>query len=325
MRSRSQRQFTRLADLGCFVTVGLALGLILLLALRAVLPESNASTPMTPSPDAAAAGIAASPTTAPETRPPEVSPTPELPSPTPAGPPATPAVAAATGTRPAPTPTTTAAAPMPTATAPAAAPTPPAGIPPTAASLPLRPGQVLLSDDFDNSASGFPILSTSAVDQWYAGGNYMVTTKQPDVLAWALRDDARCGEECQVEVEAAQDSEGARTQVGLVIRASDSASGVVFVISPSEGTFFFYRMVNGRITPIQPWVVNTAIEKGQATNRLRVVVKGPYYTLLVNDRQVGYFYVPDVGPRLGRVGMLAGGASPATFRFDNLAIKVPMP
>jgi hypothetical protein len=94
-----------------------------------------------------------------------------------------------------------------------------------------------------------------------------------------------------------------------------------FVVDPNDGTFMLERDAGTARTPLLAWTRTSALQRGEATNRLSVRAEGTEIILLLNDTEVARA-VDDAyaaGTITFGVGSYSGGR--VEGRFDNLLVE----
>jgi hypothetical protein len=110
-------------------------------------------------------------------------------------------------------------------------------------------------------------------------------------------------------------------EYGVILRGADRENRYRFTIS-GDRNYRFGVEENGSYTPLIKWTYSDAINGGNATNHLRVMVAGDSFTFYVNGRFLAT--IRDKTFQGGDIGLIAG-----TFKdkgnvhvsFDNLMVR----
>lgn len=108
---------------------------------------------------------------------------------------------------------------------------------------------------------------------------------------------------------------------GLVFRREDGDNYYVFMVDPTTGKYRLRKQVNDRWSNVVRWTESRSINRGTATNEMRVVARGDSLTLFINGRQVNS--TRDFAFKSGNIALYAGnGSDPAGAEvfFDNLEV-----
>lgn len=179
-------------------------------------------------------------------------------------------------------------------------------------------GEVLLVDDF---SQGFDWEARAAdgVEIGAANGAYRIrsnTTQYVRGFNGHMHDDV------VIEVDALHLTANNNNAFGIMCRATRgdySSAGYYFLIG-SDGTYSIRLGRGGDVVALVSWQRSSAIHRGAASNRLRVICVGDYLALYVNDQFVAD--VRDRTYRSGVAGFVAATAANTTLEvaFDNLTM-----
>jgi hypothetical protein len=257
--------------------------------------------PVSPAPTVAAAGGAAPATPVPQ---------PTSAPPTAAPPTTAPPTAAPTTPPPTSTPTSTATA-SPT-TAPTETPIPPSPTP----ALIAETGEVLLSDTFVNSGSGWPTINSEAWSVGYTSGAYRISTSPNLGNIWVYRTLPGAGD-LLIGVDVTVSGGAA----GMLVRFTDGGTYLAFVIDPAAGAVRLEERIGGRVRNLLD-LRSSAVQSGATTsNRLVAVQRGDTLELRVNGQPIDTLTL-NTPPRSDRYGFVAvAGATAVEARFTNLTIR----
>ncbi len=197
---------------------------------------------------------------------------------------------------------------------------------PTPTVPPLPP---VISDPFDNPASGFPPAPAERPDAGYQNGVYILAAEpdRDDGLAIAELGGCPINGNCtfgdfQVEVDVWAVGPITGGTYGLVFhRQFANAYTQYFVlINPEAGTVRLARWVDTQRTDVVPETPHAAIARGEAKNHLVVSAKGTTIVIQINGAEVAR--VNDPGPTIGIIGLRAdAGTGLLLAHFDNFVIR----
>jgi hypothetical protein len=204
-----------------------------------------------------------------------------------------------------------------------------ATVPPTATPVQVSPmptlpsWPVVLTDDFDDSESGFSQDSNETRRFFYQAGQYGIEVTRESWIAFTTQGDFS---DLVMEIDVISQEEAG--EAGVVFRREGDYQAYFFVITP-EGQYSLQKSVaegEGRWDKILDWTGSPHIIKGLATNRLRVVCVGSTISLYVNEQYLDT--AQDETYTEGKIGMAVGtfeGETHALFYFDNLRVYAPGP
>ena len=193
------------------------------------------------------------------------------------------------------------------------------------------PEGLLFFDDFSDPGSGWYTNGDPASPGLYSGGEYVLQEKQPNYAVWAMP--GRLFDDIRIEVLATKTSGDNNNTFGLMCRItnpSGSADFYMFIIS-SDGFYGIAKRVNsGDLILIDPpdstpdlegkLLFSSAINQGEATNKITAICSGPRLALFVNDQKM--VEVTDDDISRGQPGIFAGAQEVAgtTILFDDFAV-----
>lgn len=197
----------------------------------------------------------------------------------------------------------------------AGAPTTAPSTPPPTSTRPVCAATTLFVDRFNDSSSGWP-TRPNVMGYNLSLGEYFMAFPEPVEPPCAVN--AKAGpftDFCYSVL--AQPVEGPDTGLyGIVFRYQDDNNFYAFVIS-GKGYFGVYKRANGEYVPLVDFQPSPAIQTGQGSNILQVVVKGENMWFLVNDQEL--VNLTDSTFRTGRIGFYA---TPGLHvRFDNAEVR----
>jgi hypothetical protein len=204
----------------------------------------------------------------------------------------------------------------------------PLGIPTSGAfisplSTPAPRSVVLYSDDFSDPESGWYEGSFGDREYRYEKGEYVMLVKKNDLAAWVVGPQERFTDfTLEADVRLVEGPEIA--EMGLVFRLREEGNFYFFRVN-GYGQYIVSKNVNGEWQEIAGMglVTSPHIKTGGATNRLKVVCRGPQIALYVNDHYLTT--VSDDSFSEGKIGLIAAAIKypePVEVAFDNLVVSV---
>ena len=178
----------------------------------------------------------------------------------------------------------------------------------------------LLLDESFNSASAWENFVSGDVDMQVDDGKYRIQTGDGGYI-WALNDQEH--DNVVIEVTSEQESSFENNAYGVICRADESnnGDGYYFLIS-GDGYYSIAKGEGDNVNALVEWTASSAINEGQAENKIVAVCIDNYLALYVNDEFL--VEVTDSDYRTGYAGFAAaafeGGSTDITF--DDLTISV---
>jgi hypothetical protein len=176
---------------------------------------------------------------------------------------------------------------------------------------------LIYSDDFNDSETGWGEIFEPDTVRQYGGSRYHIIAKGNDVFTWSKS--GRDFADFVLEVDATQDEGPSNNSYGLLFRSEDAEHFYRFGIS-GDGFYFLDKSVGSEWVPVIDWTESPYINRGQASNRLKVTCAGSQITLHVNDQHLAA--VTDDSYDHGDIGLFAASfAEPNVhITFDNLKV-----
>jgi pSer/pThr/pTyr-binding forkhead associated (FHA) protein len=176
---------------------------------------------------------------------------------------------------------------------------------------------LIYSDDFNDSETGWGEVFAPDTVRQYGGSRYHIIAKENDVFTWS-----KLGREFTdfvLEVDATQDQGPSNNSYGLLFRIEDDEHFYRFGIS-GDGFYFLDKAVGSEWVSVIDWTESPYINRGQASNRLKVTCAGSQITLHVNDQHLAT--ATDDSYDHGDIGLFAVSfAEPNVhITFDNLKV-----
>jgi hypothetical protein len=184
------------------------------------------------------------------------------------------------------------------------------------------PDPVLFEDaEFTNSCS---TESTADVDRFVENGQFNLLIKTPKYVGWSECTKVEYSD-IVIEADATQVAGPDNNMYGVLFRYD--LSGNEFYVFAITGDGYYILSIDGsdHTEPdiITDWTTSSAINKGQQTNHLKVIVSGNSIQYFVNDQLLGE--AQDERLTTGTVGFFAGTTDEGGVQvaFDNLKISKP--
>ena len=176
---------------------------------------------------------------------------------------------------------------------------------------------LIYSDDFNDSETGWGEVFEPDTVRQYGGSRYHIIAKENDVFTRSKL--GRDFTDFVLEVDATQDQGPSNNSYGLLFRSEDDEHFYRFGIS-GDGFYFLDKSVGSEWVPVTDWTESPYINRGQASNRLKVTCAGSQITLHVNDQHLAT--VTDDSYDHGDIGLFAASfAEPNVhITFDNLKV-----
>ncbi len=176
----------------------------------------------------------------------------------------------------------------------------------------------LYSDDFGDPGSGWQVADDANRRTGYLNGEYQILVKTTNLWV-ATSPGFRCID-CAVEVKGrfASATYGA---YGIAFGITDQWDAYVFRVNGTQQYSLRSKSSDGTWATIIGWTTSTAINAGQATNRLRVVRDWDSIDLYVNDQYLTSVTDSSLTGNL-RVGVCASSYEQANVdaRFDDFRV-----
>ena len=176
--------------------------------------------------------------------------------------------------------------------------------------------QLVYSEDFEDSSSGWLIYSDEDLDYGYEDGRYTITVRQPNRTQWTwapLSSWVPADFFIQVVVES---SAGAEGRYGILWGTDDDNFYAFWV--DNEGGYGLDHYRNGQWQEAAvPRSTSSAIEQA-AANQLEVTVEGSSVTLTINGEIIKRLDQPSLG-QIG-VGLVVYTREPA--QEDQISISI---
>jgi len=187
---------------------------------------------------------------------------------------------------------------------------------------------VFFEDDFSHSGSGWEM----EVDNWgesaYTNGEYLLLVSEADYNIVARTSD-KIGPlgDFAIEVDARFASGPNDTWYGIGFRQQDKDNSYDFLINSGESadkaSYAIFKQFSGTWSQLKDWTDSSYINKGTATNHLKVICKGEQIEVYANGHKLAR--VTDFSFSKGAIVFEAAKDQgvKAYIYFDNLKIYVP--
>jgi len=180
--------------------------------------------------------------------------------------------------------------------------------------------RVIFSDDFSNENSGWPTINEADGSANYKDGGYELTVPDPDSGYWAspeLEDQTNT----TIEVDATVTGSAQDSDFGILCRGIDGDNQVLLLIS-ADGYAVIGKFTAGEFVLLsgEEWVESSAINQGNALNRIRGDCVGNTYSLYANGQLIAT--ATDDEFTSGMVGLTIGSYQDpnGAVLFDNFVV-----
>lgn len=174
---------------------------------------------------------------------------------------------------------------------------------------------LIYSDDFNDSETGWGEVFEPDTVRQYGGSQYHIIAKKINTFTWSKS--GRDFTDFVLEVDATQDQGPSNNSYGVLFRIGDDEHFYRFGIS-GDGFYFLDKFVGDDWEVVIDWTESPYINRGQASNRLKVTCTGSKITLHVNDQYLTT--ITDDSYDRGDIGLFAASFAEADVHitFDNL-------
>jgi Tol biopolymer transport system component len=179
---------------------------------------------------------------------------------------------------------------------------------------------LVYDDDFSNPSSGWDDAFDRYTTKQYGNNKYYVDITTSNLVAWGLAN--RKVGDFRLQVDAAQEEGPNNNGYGVLFRFQDRDNFYRFDIS-GDGFFLLSRFYDGEWVTLVPWTASSAVNVGQATNRLAVEAVGSQIRVYANDALLAE--VEDDTLDEGNFGFFASTFSEPnlTISFDDIKLWTP--
>lgn len=178
-------------------------------------------------------------------------------------------------------------------------------------------GTALLTETFDDP-NAWEVYTSDGVSLQVVDGAYRVQTGD-DGYIWGLN--AQDHSDVVMEVEVSQLSTFENNAFGIMCRAdtSNDGDGYYFMIS-GDGFYSIRKGIGEDVSPLVDWTESSAINGGQANNKIRAVCIGSYLAMYVNDKFLTETTDTDYANGYAGFAATAFDGGDTDLSFDNLNI-----
>lgn len=188
---------------------------------------------------------------------------------------------------------------------------------------PPPPPNVLLEDDFSDPGSGWEEGEYDGGSVGYKNGVYFVTSIGTEYTMWGVAN--QFFSDTLIEVDATQVSAGPEDNNGYGVACRiqpNGTDGYYFVVS-GDGYYAIGKAENEDLQALVDYTASSAVNEGNATNRIRAVCDGTTLTLFINGQRVDS--VEDSSFTSGDIALHATSYEDVgtEIHFDNLVVRQP--
>ena len=180
-------------------------------------------------------------------------------------------------------------------------------------------GDLLYSDDFSSSKSGWYTSTSGDFLAIYKNGRYHLTQVSANVWGRAFSPDRLNFSDFILEIEATKEAGPDDNALGVMVREINSSDYYAFLLS-SDGYYQIAKLENNSWAYVSDWAKSSAIKTGNATNLVKVVCNGDKLSFYANDVKLTDYN--DSSFAYGHIGLYTGTQSEGnvTIGFDNLKV-----
>jgi hypothetical protein len=180
--------------------------------------------------------------------------------------------------------------------------------------------ELTYEDDFSNPSSGWDDAFDRYTTKQYGNNKYYIEITTSNLVAWGLAN--RNVADFRLEVDAAQEAGPNNNGYGVLFRLQDRDNFYRFDVS-GDGFFLLSKFNSGEWVTLVPWTASSAINVGQAANRLAVEAIGSQIRVYANDSLLAE--VEDDTITEGNFGFFASTFSEPnlTISFDDISLWTP--
>ncbi len=183
-------------------------------------------------------------------------------------------------------------------------------------------GELLYTDDFSSTASGWEVGDYSTGRVGYGNGFYLVTSDGFGGTMWGVANQQFADLTISVEATQVQAPSNDNNDYGVACRIQPNGEGYYFLIS-GDGFFSILRADESDFVPLVDWTTTEAVHLGNSTNELVAVCDGANLSLTVNGERLAS--ASDSTYSSGDLGLTATSYEDVQteIHFDNLTVTRP--
>ena len=180
-------------------------------------------------------------------------------------------------------------------------------------------GDLLYSEDFSSSKSGWYTSWTGDFIASYKNGKYHLTEVPPNQWRSAFSPTSLNLSDFVLEIEATKEAGPDDNIFGVIVRAIDLRNYYAYILS-SDGYYQVAKLQNNSWAYVSDWAKSSAIKTGNATNLIKIVCNGDKQSFYVNGVKLTDYN--DSSFAYGQLGLYTGTQSEGnvTIGFDNLNV-----
>ena len=191
-----------------------------------------------------------------------------------------------------------------------------------AATPTAQTSNVLFSDDFSDTSTGWDQGSSADGLTDYKDGTYRIRVETPNLYFWA--NPGRSYGNVSIEVDAAKVDGPEDNDFGLMCRYQDE-NNFYFARAASDGYYTIGKYAEGQLKFFleDEWAITNVIKTGNSTNHLRLDCVGDKISFYINGNLMAE--VSDDDFPTGDLGLIAGSYNTGgvEFAFDNFIVTRP--
>ncbi len=189
---------------------------------------------------------------------------------------------------------------------------------PEAAQMPVAGSKLIYMDDFSDPNSGWLQISTEELESSYKDGEYHILAKKSNWATWRWNRNAGRVTDFILEIDARLVSGPKDSSYGLIFRVQNNDNFYRFIVD-ENGHYLIGTRSNGEWTKLLSSTKSEYINKGNSTNRLKIVCQGSQIQAYVNGYHLSTI-VDDLFTD-GWIGCTVVTHEPNTHvAFDNIKV-----
>jgi hypothetical protein len=182
--------------------------------------------------------------------------------------------------------------------------------------------QVLLSEDFSDTSSGWEVGDYDTGSVGYSSGEYFVISLGDSDAMWGVAFQQYDNVIIEVDATQVQAPSNDNNGYGVMCRVQENGDGYLLRVS-GDGYYSISKWSNDDLVPLVDWTTNDAVRLGNSTNQIRAICDGPTLVLEVNGQRLAA--TEDQEFTTGDLAFTATSfeSEPTEVRFDNLVVTAP--